>query len=203
MSLDHFDLEMTASANKLLSLLDTVMTAASAPTLEEMAEFFLKGRFGLSTFLRSLSDDVDTAVGLLIDTGIDKISYRIPTANNPLWINGDVYASVQASIATNSISDGAETYRKGIVISFSMKPIAGTKLSNIVPALKALQEIEDMDQIDTLLEQAFAAIWGSFDEADTYFSLSITDGTTTKELKNSGLIKYIIGIVNSMPNNDE
>lgn len=145
------------------------------------------------------TNGIKLATGLFIDFGIKNLQYQIPSGDNPLWIDGDVYISLQFSIATNTIGVVGESdvtvYDHPIVIEFALKPIKATRLDDIDTYLEDLSGIF-ADQIS--FKTALAAFYGSYDVSEEYMKLSITDGNTSPSLTNWELVEYIGGLIASM-----
>ena len=213
-TIDHLDLEMKAEVDDLLELLET---AADMPLTNEnkpdfnaisniIGDILAEGNFGISSFMSiEETNGIKLATGLFIDFGIKNLQYQIPSTANPLWIDGDVYISLQFSIATNTIGVVGESdvtvYDHPIVIEFALKPIKATRLDDIDTYLEDLSGIF-ADQ--TSFETALAAFYGSYDVSEEYMKLSITDGNTSPSLTNWELVDYIGGLIASMaPSGDE
>jgi len=207
-TIDHLDLEMKAEVSDLLELLETAadmpLTEDDKPDLEEIADIigdiFAEGNFGISSFMSiEETNGIKLATSLFIDFGIKNLQYQIPSGDNPLWIDGDVYISLQFSIATNTIGvvDGEDVtvYNHPIVIEFALKPIKATRLDDID---KYLEDLSSIFVNQTSFETALAAFYGSYDDSEEYMKLSITDGTTSHSLTNLELVEYIGGLIAAM-----
>ena len=207
-TIDHLDLEMKAEVSDLLELLETAadmpLTSEDKPDFNAISniigDIFAEGNFGISSFMSiEETNGIKLATGLFIDFGIKNLQYQIPSTDNPLWIDGDVYISLQFSIATNTIGvvDGEDVtvYNHPIVIEFALKPIKATRLDDID---KYLEDLSSIFVNQTSFETALAAFYGSYDDSEEYMKLSITDGTTSHSLTNLELVEYIGGLIAAM-----
>nr|WP_319472224.1 InlB B-repeat-containing protein [uncultured Sphaerochaeta sp.] len=207
-TIDHLDLEMKAKVSDLLELLETAadmpLTNENKPDFDAISDIigdiFAEGNFGVSSFMSiEESNGIKLATGLFIDFGIKNLQYQIPSTDNPLWIDGDVYISLQFSIATNTIGVAGESdvtvYDHPVVIEFALKPIKATRLDDIDTYLEDLSSIfANQNSFGT----AMAAFYGSYDVSEEYMKLSITDGTTAHSLTNWELVEYIGGLIAEM-----
>ncbi len=117
-TIDHLDLQMKAEVSDLLELLETAadmpLTNENKPDFDAISDIIgdilAEGNFGVSSFMSiEETNGIKLATGLFIDFGIKNLQYQIPTTADPLWIDGDVYISIQFSIATNTIGVAGES----------------------------------------------------------------------------------------------
>lgn len=198
-TVDFLDLEMAASTSKFLEVLEVLSSVDAENPLDYSAfrDILMSGRIGLSTFAHiedsvALSDTntipIDLATGAFLDFGIQNATYREPTADNPIPMEGDVYLDLAYSYATNCVFNGSEVVRAPVLLEIKIKPIAGAHLSQLAPVWDGPSG--DLDQ--TFFETVCSALWDSpYDDSTPYLTLSITTAENVLHVVNLPALQAI------------